>query len=251
MLKAVLFDLDDTLIDWSGFTISWQERDRLLLQGVFDYVCREVHPLDDFDGLVLSFQEAYRIAWETGRSSLRAPNLGQLMLETLVAAGAPADKLDERLCLEAYSWGVAPGVVTFPDVPAVLELLAEQNVQVGIVTNASQPMWLRDLELKELGLLDYFPACRISAADAGYLKPHPRIFECALEQLGIQPSEAVFVGDNPVADIAGAQGAGLKAVLRVRQPVSPMLSGLVVPDKTIRTLEELPDILDEWYPDWR
>ena len=251
MLKAVLFDLDDTLIDWTGFDHGWEAHDRELLQGVFRYVNNEVCALEDFDSLVLAFRECSRLAWENGRSSLRAPHLGRVMVDTLLAAGVPAEGIDERRCLEAYNWGAVPGVQTFPEVPAVLELLIEHEVRIGIVTNAHQPMWMRDRELEQLGLLDYFPDCRIAAADAGYLKPHPHIFERALELLGVQAEETVFIGDNPVADIAGAQGAGLKAVLRVRKPMSPMLSGLIVPDYAIHSMQELPGILDEWYPGWR
>jgi putative hydrolase of the HAD superfamily len=112
-------------------------------------------------------------------------------------------------------------------------------------------MWLRDKELEDFDLLKYFDDCRFSAADVGYLKPHPRIFEAALDCIGSKPEETVFVGDSPVADVAGAQGAGIKAVLRVRKTMSPMLSGLIVPDHTVSSLAELPAILDRWYPGWR
>lgn len=251
MLKAVLFDLDDTLIDWSGFGAQWEDRERQLMGRVFDYVNRELHPLDNLDDLLGVFRKRTLSAWETGRSNLCAPHLGRVMVETLIEAGVPPERVDERTCLEAYGWEAAPGVVTFPDVPAVLELLIKHHVHIAIVTNAHQPMWMRDHELEQLGLLDYFPECRISAADAGYLKPHPHIFEHALNCVGVQASEAVFVGDNPVADIAGAQGAGIKAVLRERRPMSPMLSGLIVPDRAIHSLAELPDLLDEWFPGWR
>ncbi|MAS36946.1 MAG: hypothetical protein CL610_23280 [Anaerolineaceae bacterium] len=251
MLKAVLFDLDDTLIDWSGVTDSWEARDQQLIQGVFDYINEEVSPLSDFNALMTAFRNCTRNAWDNGRSNLRAPHLGRVLVESLTTVGIPPEQIDERRCLEAYNWGVAPGLVTFPDVPAVLELLIEKGVQIGIVTNAHQPMWMRDRELEQLGLLDYFPTCRISAADARYIKPHPQIFEHALQCVDVRPDEAVFVGDNPVADIAGAQGAGIKAVLRVRKAMSSMLTGLIVPDHTVHSLEELPPKLDEWFPEWR
>ncbi len=251
MLKAVLFDLDDTLIDWSGFSVDWDERERELITNVFEWVNQGPGALDDLDQLVLTFRERTRDAWEIGRNNLRAPHLGRVLVETLVEVGIAPEHIDERLCLEAYGWGAAPGVVTFPDVPPALELLIQHDIAIGIVTNAHQPMWIRDRELAEFGLLDYFPDCRISAADAGYLKPHPHIFEQALERLGVTAAETVFVGDNPVADISGAQGVGIKAVLRIRQPVSPMLNGLITPDRAIHSLEELPPILDEWHPGWR
>ena len=251
MLRAVLFDLDDTLIDWSGVEDNWEIRDQKYSRGVFDYICDEVQPLDDFDQYVTEFRERIRAAWENGRGSLRAPHLGRVLKDTLVAMGVPPGEIDERRCLEAYGWKAAPGLIAFPEVPAVLQLLRDNGVHIAIVTNAHIPMWVRDRELAQLELLDYFVDCRVSAADVGYLKPHPDIFKCALDCVGVQPDEAIFVGDHPVADIAGAQGAGLKAVLRTGQPHSPLFTGIIVPDSTIRSLEELPDVLDEWFPGWR
>ncbi len=251
MLKAILFDLDDTLIDWSGFGRQWESRERKLLTGVFDYIGRDVHPLGKFQLLVDNFGTASRTAWENGRSSLQAPHIGKVLVEALVNSGVPADLLDEKRCLEAYGWDAAPGVVVFPDVPPALKLFREKGIKIGIVTNAYQPMWLRDIELATFGLLEYFPECRISAADAGYLKPHPSIFEYALECIGTKPEETVFIGDNPVADIAGAQGIGMQAVLRVTHPTPPMLSGLIVPDHAINSFDELYPLFDGWFPGWR
>ncbi|MBZ0295503.1 MAG: HAD family hydrolase [Anaerolineae bacterium] len=251
MLKAVLFDLDDTLIDWSGFGRRWESRERALLQGVYDYVTTNIHPLEDFNQFATNFVDTTRSAWENGRSSLRAPHLGRVLLQALEISGVPVDHLDERRCLEAYNWDAAEGVVVFPDVPPLLQLLRENGIRFGIVTNAYQPMWMRDRELKTFELLDYFPECRFSAADAGYLKPHPAIFEKALQCLGTSPEETVFIGDNPVADIAGAQAVGMLTVLRVTHPTPPMLSGLIVPDHALNSYDELPDVLDNWYPGWR
>lgn len=250
-LKAVLFDLDDTLIDWSGVHTEWTAYEYSFLRRVFDYICQEVHPLPDMQLFLDEFYRRTRDGWSNGRNTLIAPHLGKILVEAAEVAGVPAGQLTDRRCLEAYAWRAVPGVRTFPDVPAALTLLHEQGIKVGIVTNAYQPMWIRDVEIAEHGLLDFFPDCRISAADVGYLKPHPAIFKAALDVLGIEPCEAVFVGDNPTADIAGAQAAGLRAVLRVNQTLSPMLSGLIVPDAALNSLAELPRFLDEWYPGWR
>lgn len=250
MLKAILFDMDDTLIDWSGADRQWEARERQRLRPVFDYV-NDLHPLDDFEQLVVNFFTGARLAWENGRGNLRAPHVGRVLVQALIASGAPGGVLDERRCLEAYHFDAVPGVTVFPDVPPFLALLLEKGIKTAIVTNAYQPMWMRDNELKTFGLLEYFPECRISAADADYLKPHPAIFEYALNCLDVEPDEAVFVGDNPVADIAGAQGVGMQAVLRVTHPTPPMLSGLIVPDHALNSFDELGDLLDTWFPGWR
>jgi putative hydrolase of the HAD superfamily len=251
MLKAVLFDLDDTLLDWRGFQQDWPTFEEAYLRRVFDYICTEAVPLPDFNGFISEFRVRSREAWNSGRGSLIAPNLGTILLDTAETLGVPAGKITVESCLRAYNWQTVPGTTPFPEVVEALALIRKHGVRTGIVTNAAQPMWLRDIEIQGHGLLEYFPECRISAADVGYLKPHPAIFRAALDQLKIEPDEAVFVGDNPVADIAGAQAVGLRAVLRVTTPVPPMLSGLIVPDGAINSLFELPALLDEWYPDWR
>ena len=114
-----------------------------------------------------------------------------------MAFGVPADALDAHRCLEAYHWEMIPGTRIFPEVPETLALLREHGLKIGIVTNAHQPMWIRDVEITAHGLFDFFPDCRISAADVGYLKPHPVIFQTALRCLGTKPEETVFVGDDP------------------------------------------------------
>jgi putative hydrolase of the HAD superfamily len=250
MLKAILFDLDDTLIDWSGFNSRWEAMEVQHLNRVFEYICRQHRPLDSFELFVTEYATRTRSAWESARNNLRAPHLGRILVDTACALGIPNDVLDMRRCLEEYRWSKVEGTVLFPDVDEALTLFRTRGLKMGIVTNAHQPMWIRDHELEVHGLLKHFPSCRFSAADVGYLKPHPNIFEMALKCLGTEAEETLFVGDNPVADIAGAQGAGLRAVLRVKNPAPLLLSGLVVPDGAINSLMELPAILDLLYPGW-
>jgi putative hydrolase of the HAD superfamily len=218
---------------------------------VIDYIRSEGHDVDDIQAYTAEFRNRTTAAWAAARTSLRAPNLGTVLMETAVALGVPANALDVRLCLEAYKWGAVDGTFMFPDAPDILKLLHNNGIKVGIVTNAYQPMWLRDVEIRMHGLLDFFPDCRISAADVGYLKPHPAIFQAALNCCGTRAEETVFVGDDPEADVAGAQAAGLQAILRAGRRAQSALGGAVVPDATIQTLSELPPILDDWFPGWR
>ncbi len=251
MLKAILFDLDDTLIDWSGFDQDWPTFEQKYLRRVVDYIIGTGYEQIDFTTFVHEFRIHTREAWSAGRGNLIAPNLGDILMETAEILGVPPGQITALDCLESYEWRAVPGTTVFPDVINALKLFRRNKIRMGIVTNAAQPMWLRDFELKGHGLLDFFPECRISAADVGFLKPHPAIFQAALDALQIDASEAVFVGDNPVADIAGAQAVGLRAVLRVTHPAPPMLSGLIVPDGAVNSLREMFRLLDDWYPGWR
>lgn len=251
MLKAVLFDLDDTLLDWSTFEGDWAQMEQRHLQNVFDYIRQELHPLDDLDAYFAEFRSRTMDAWAEARTSLRAPHLGNVLIDAAVALGVPQEKLDMRRVLENYAWDAVAGTAMFTDVPDALRLLTDHNIKIAIVTNAYQPMWIRDVEIATHGILPFFPTCRISAADVGYLKPHPTIFETALNCLGVQPQEAVFVGDDAEADIAGAQAAGLRGVLRYSVRQRYAFESPIVPDARIHSLIELPAVLDRWYPDWR
>ncbi len=250
MLKGVLFDLDDTLLDWSAFDSDWTDLEREHLHGVFEYIRTEVYPLDDPDNFYAEFRTRTNDAWIAARTNMRAPHLGTILIEAAVACGVPTGKLDARRCLEAYQWRAHHGTTMFPEVPATIELLQDHHLKVGIVTNAYQPMWQRDIEIQEYGLYDYFPDCRISAADIGYLKPHPAIFQAALDRLDLKPAETVFIGDSLEADVVGAQRAGMRAIWReIANRSHP--SNAITPDAQITSLEQVPAILDAWYPGWR
>jgi HAD superfamily hydrolase (TIGR01509 family) len=249
-LKAVLFDMDDTLISWESWSGDWRAVEMKHLRQVYDFLDQRQRLFTPFHTFVEAYGRRSRDAWADARTTLRAPHMGMILVETLVDFGfEPDEHIGMIECLEAYRWTHVPGVVVFPDVAPLLQQLQERGIQLGIVTNASQPMWLRDHELEYYGLLPYFPhlPARISAADVGYLKPHHTIFERALKAVSATPDEAVFVGDNPVADIAGAQAAGMKAILRVNHPAPPLISGLIVPDAAVNTFKELPAIFDAWF----
>jgi len=253
-LRAVLFDLDDTLLDWSAFEGDWRTIERAHLNGVCDFLEASGRPLrSSLNYLEEAFGTRMREAWADARTTLRAPHVGQVLLNALTACGYKDDSsIPLEDILAAYNWGPVPGVTLFEDVPPVLEQLIERGVTIGIVTNAAQPMLLRDAELDAFGLLPYFPRqeLRIAAADVGYLKPSERIFLHALEAARVPPETAVYVGDNPVADIVGSQAVGMKGVLRRRNPPLQLSESLVTPDAIIDTLAELPDLFDEWFPGW-
>ena len=99
--------------------------------------------------------------------------------------------------------------VLFPEVRAVLEGLGSRGVPVGLVTNGEGRMQRK--KLRSLGIQDHFAAILISE-ELGLRKPQPEIFWEACRRLGSSPKRTLMVGDNPVADIGGALGAGLGAL---------------------------------------
>lgn len=96
----------------------------------------------------------------------------------------------------------------YPDTVPVLEWLKEEGLRLAVVT--SGPKYQR-LKLELAGLLDYFDVV-VTRDDVGMVKPEPRIFLYALESLGVEPKEAIIVGDSLWQDIYGGKNVGMKTV---------------------------------------
>lgn len=97
----------------------------------------------------------------------------------------------------------------FPDAAAVLRRLRERYA-LGLVSDAQ---WVfTEPELALSGLRDLF-AVRVLSSRLGYKKPDPRLFARALGALHVPPERALYVGDNPARDLAGARRAGLRCIL--------------------------------------
>jgi putative hydrolase of the HAD superfamily len=115
----------------------------------------------------------------------------------------------------ADAWRVLPGV------ERALEELARRGLRLGVIAN-----WDERLEevLGAVGLLPFF-AVVVRSSAVGWAKPHPAIFHEALRRLGVEPCEALHVGDDPLRDVEGAGAVGMAALLvRDREaPLAPLL----------------------------
>lgn len=131
----------------------------------------------------------------------------------------------------------------FPDAYPVLDALQERGLTVGAVSN-----WVWNLPelLHALDLVQHFDFIAASAR-IGFEKPHPRIFEWALREADVDPAAVIHVGDHVDADVEGARGVGIEAVLidrigRYRPDEVP--DGVPV----IHSLDELLPIVDARLP---
>jgi putative hydrolase of the HAD superfamily len=123
----------------------------------------------------------------------------------------------------------------------VLAELSARGYRLGVISNTLQPGHLMDRTLAGRGLIDFFPV-RVYSSDVRVAKPHPAIFRAAQEALGLPPGRIVYVGDRLGADVAGAQGAGMKGVLISVAP-RPETNQAIVPDARITELPEIPAAL--------
>jgi putative hydrolase of the HAD superfamily len=109
----------------------------------------------------------------------------------------------------------------FPDARAVLQALAGSGIRLGLISNF-EPWLLEVLELE--GVRDLFGPVAVSGL-LGVAKPDPAIFHAALDAAGVEPAEAVHVGDSLEFDVEPAWAVGMAAVLidragRARAPAS-------------------------------
>jgi putative hydrolase of the HAD superfamily len=249
MIRAVIFDMDDTLVDWSGRIGEWVDALKVHLRPIYDRLDAEGHILPSIDWMARVYTEQAGLAWERAvPPEFTAPRQVDILHDALIAAGLEEGRFDAVALQQHFAWDVMPGLRPFPDAASVLRTLHESGLRTGLLTNSSMPMWMREVELRAFGLLDYLDV-RMTAGDAGRLKPHPDPFRQVAEQLGVPTREAVFVGDRLRDDVAGAQAAGMRTIW-VRRP-SSLDSDEIVPDATIDNLTDLLDKLDNLSPGWR
>ena len=140
-------------------------------------------------------------------------------------------------------------------IPA-LASLKEEGYRLGLISNTSDDNNVQAL-VDQCGFRPFFDLI-LTSAGCGYRKPHPRIFQIALEHFSIQPRQAVMVGDTPEADIAGANSLGIysvwitrrsdpgsdpSTVLRQAQDISSRQVPAIQPKAVIQALSELPPLL--------
>ena len=146
------------------------------------------------------------------------------------------------------------GRTLYPDVLDTLRWLKGRGFRLGSVTNRGYGGPRFQQEMRDLGLAELFEVVAISC-DVGYMKPHPRIFEYALDAMALTPQETAMVGDNIRADVEGPKALGLTAIWcrpTLDEPVEASADplevvGSVQPDYAIdgiRELRDLPPFLD-------
>jgi HAD superfamily hydrolase (TIGR01662 family) len=120
--------------------------------------------------------------------------------------------------------------------------LHDDGYAIGCVTNTlADTSTIRSM-LDRHGFEDVMRSVVVSA-DEGWRKPHASLFEKALRETGAQPHEAIFVGDSPLHDIAGAKAVGMWAVLTQQYVARPYEGTEPQPDAVISHVRELRDVL--------
>jgi len=188
LIRAVLFDLDDTLYD-----------QRAWLAGAWEAVA----------GAAAGFGvPAPALAAALGEIAAEGSDRGRIIdraLERVGWAGVPVEPL-----VQAFRSHTPRCLPCFPGVPAALAQLRARR-PIGLVTDGDPG--IQRPKLAALDLSDAFDVVVLSdELGRQYRKPHPAPFLAALAGLGVGPGEALFVGDRPDKDVAGAAAAGMSCI---------------------------------------
>ena len=101
------------------------------------------------------------------------------------------------------------GIILFDDVLAAFDLLKQQGLTLGLISNIDSDIGKLIDDLKLSLYIDF----AVVSSEVGHEKPHPAIFLSALDKAQVQPSEAIHVGDQIEADVEGARAVGINPVL--------------------------------------
>lgn len=171
----------------------------------------------------------------TTLSSILASASGELGLDVTEAV------LEEAATRHLDSW--TPHIRHDPDAVVVLAALRRRGLRIGLLSNTHWPRAFHEHFLQRDGLAGLIDI-RLYTSEMTRTKPHPSVFEAALEGVGVErPGAAVFVGDRAYDDVFGAKALGLRTVLR-RNPAVPGFP--VEPDAVIDRLPELLPVVDAW-----
>jgi len=138
-------------------------------------------------------------------------DISAVMLDSFARQGVELTDDDLRLFLRAAQDVWSSYYRLAASTHALLEALRGRGLRLALVSNSASPQWLLQPVLERQGLVERLDAIVLSS-EVGRRKPHPAIFQRALEELEVQAEEALFVGDRLEADILGASRVGMKTV---------------------------------------
>ena len=233
MIRAVLFDIDDTLLDFDPVSSR-----RAFSEGArrtYDYLKGRGLPVGSFKGFFrMHSMLAWRMKW-VARLSGREQSVRHVLRKLCLKLKLQRDEVSQARLGWLWYEPLVQCATVAPDVIPTLTALRDAGLKLGLICNTPLQGEVIDQHLKMEGLLEFFPT-RIYSSDVGFRKPDRRIFEAALKELDVAPDETIYVGDVIKADIGGALRAGLRTVLRRRTDDGRPCD---LADHTIANLSEL------------
>ena len=242
LLKAVFLDLGDTLVHLDR---PWEDVFNANLQELYNYLTtrglkRNFHRFSET--FVMQFDDA---STQAGLHKIEVP-MEEIISNVLKESGLqvpdtdlPTEAMIAFFRPEIEAWQV------YADTIETLAALDERGYKMGVISNAKSD-WAVHAILKRRNLEKFFKTI-VSSAALKIRKPRPEIFTHALNALGVNPHDAVFVGDSIEADVAGSKNIGMRSIHVLRRPVED--NHPVNPDARVTNLSDALEIITNWSAD--
>ena len=231
-IRAIFFDLDDTLIDDTASSEKFAEiaaREKAAGAGIDPAV------------LAAAYLESAIRFWERLEPGAKRPPPGEIRASIWQAAlhskGVDDPELARRIA-RYYDSIRLKGIELFPEAVPVLNQL-HGRYRMAIITNGFAETHAK--KIAQLELERYFDNV-ILAGEMELIKPDPAVFRHAMSVAGVRPEESVMVGDRFNRDIVGAHAAGMRAIL-IRVWSDPIPRDARQPDVMIDSIGDLPSAL--------
>ena len=192
MIKAVIFDLDNTLLDF----ISMKESAVTSAVHAMIEAGLDLDEKSSYERIITLYQET---GWENQQifDIFLKEKTGEVDNKYLAAA------------IVSYRRAREATLRLYPDVQRTLNVLAKMGIKLAVVSDApSREAWMRIYYLNLHHVFDLV----LTFDDVGERKPSPKGFEMALEKLGIKTDEVLMIGDWPERDVVGASKLGIKTI---------------------------------------
>ena len=190
MIKGVVFDLDNTLLDFmkmKEFAV------KAAIKGMIEAGLKV-----NEDKSYIEINSIYEeFGWENQK-------VFDVFLEKTIGH---VDNKFLAAGIVAYRRAREANLMAYPNVNKTLLALSKLGIKLGVVSDApSREAWMR---IYYLNLYHYFDVV-ITYDDSGERKPSPKPFQLALDGMGLRPEETIMIGDWPERDVVGAQQIGMK-----------------------------------------
>lgn len=234
MLRAIFFDIDDTLFSTSSFAERAREASVDAMLGMGVRASRET-VLAELNEVVREFSSNYEHHFDKLLSRLPIDATAGLCAPLVVAAA-----------VIAYHETKFRELVAYDDVTEVMRLLWRSGLTLGVITSG---LTVKQAEkIVRLRVHRFIDPKAVFISDAvGIGKPNPKLYRRAVDRLGLAPSEAMHVGDHPINDVDASNAAGMISVWSRREGRHLHAQGASTPTHVIDNFWDLLDIVRERY----
>ncbi len=242
MIKAIIFDLGGTLIEYAGEFATWPELEEPGLKAAYSVLHENGSKLT---GVARFRTVAFKILperWRQATAGTKNLTVAGLLADILDNLGLepPADSI-LATAADHYERAVCAGAVAIPHGQETLAQLSAAGYHLGLISNTMFSGQVHVADLERFELTQYFKSMLFSA-DVNKWKPKRAPFHHVMSELGVTPEVTVFVGDDPNADVVGARRAGMHVIHFESSDRFPAAKG-VTPDATIDDLRQIASVV--------